>query len=194
MVEFVLAIGSVLRLIQLFIVKNSRLRLENLRAILREKCDGLRHHFLLSGFVGLGRRRGPTGNRNAYRKEEFIQPGGRVDAKQPHWVLGRVDEGMGSVGRDVDGLARSHDFSFAPKGELDFALKDGERFLEIMAMRRWTAARRDVHVNQTITTVGVFARNQNGVGVPYDSNVEKAPIFVGVRNREMARSIVRRDW
>ena len=131
MVEFVLAIGSVLRLIQLFIVKNSRLRLENLRAIFREKCDCFRLHFRLSDFVGLWRRRGSTGNRNAYREEELIQPGGRVDAKKPHGVLGRVGEGMGSVGRDVDGLARSHDFSFAPKGELDFALKDGERFLEI---------------------------------------------------------------
>jgi hypothetical protein len=60
------------------------------------------------------------------------------------------------------------------------------RFFEIVAMRRRPAARRDMHVNEAITTVSVVASEQNGVGVPHDSDVGKARVFVRVRNREIA--------
>jgi hypothetical protein len=87
----------------------------------------------------------------------------------------------------------SHDCFFAAKGGFDLAFEDGERFLEVVAMRRRAAAGRDVHVDKAITTVRVVAGEQNGVGVPHDSEVGKALIFVRVRNREIALKIVRRD-
>jgi len=60
-------------------------------------------------------------------------------------------------------------------------------------MRRRAAARRDVHVDQAIATIRVFTRNQNGIGVTYDTDVWKALVFVGVRKCEIAQEIVRRE-
>ena len=62
-----------------------------------------------------------------------------------------------------------------------------------MTMGRRAAARRNVHVDEAITTVSVVASEQNGVGVPHDSDVGKAPVFIRIRNREIAKEIIRRD-
>ena len=164
---------------------------QHLRAIFGKERGGFRHHCCLGGWVEHRGRRGPSGNRYSERQEELVQPGGRVDAEQPHRVPGRVGEGMGRVGRDVDGFTLSHDFFFAPKAEFDLALENRERFLEIVAMRRRTAARRDVHVDQAITAICVFARNQNRIGVTHDSDVGKVLVFVRARKRKIASKIVR---
>jgi len=44
-----------------------------------------------------------------------------------------------------------------------------------------------VHVDEAITTVGVPATEQNRVSVPHDSDVGKAPVFIRIRNRELAQ-------
>jgi hypothetical protein len=81
----------------------------------------------------------------------------------------------------------------AAKNSFDLPFKHGERFFKIVAMRRRAAARRDVHVDQAIATIRVFARNQNGICVTYDTDVWKALVFVAVRKCEFALEIVRRE-
>jgi hypothetical protein len=98
MVDLILVMGSV-----------SGLWLYHLRSIFRKERDDFRHHFRLSGFVGLGRRGCPSRYRNPNREKEFFLPGWRTDAKQPRWFLGSVCEGMRGVGWDIDGLSCSHD-------------------------------------------------------------------------------------
>ena len=82
---------------------------------------------------------------------------------------------------------------FAAKGGFDFTFEDGKRFLEVMAMRRRAASRRDVHVNEAITAGGVIAAEQNGIGVPHESDVAKAPVLFRVRSRKIAEEVVRRN-
>ena len=54
---------------------------------------------------------------------------------------------MRRIGWDAARLARPQNrFGFA-EGNLDLAIQNGEHFLEIVAMRRWAATGRDVHVN-----------------------------------------------
>ena len=59
-------------LIQNMIVKNSSFRRKYLGAIFRKERDDFRLQFLLSGFVGLGRWRCPTRNRNTKRQEKLV--------------------------------------------------------------------------------------------------------------------------
>ena len=86
-----------------------RSRLYHLRSIFRKKRKDFRLHFRLSGLIGLRSRRCPGSHRNPDCEKEFFLPGWRADAKQPCRMLGCVGKGMGRIGRDVDGLTRSHD-------------------------------------------------------------------------------------
>jgi hypothetical protein len=45
----------------------------------------------------------------------------------------------------------------AAKGELYFAFEHAERFLEVVPVRRGTAAGRDLHVDQGVAAGGVIA-------------------------------------
>ena len=60
-------------------------------------------------------------------------------------------------------------------------------------MRRRAAARRNVHVDEAITAVGIIGREQNGISVSHDAEVAKALVFVRVRNRKIAAGVVRRN-
>jgi len=62
-----------------------------------------------------------------------------------------------------------------------------------MAMGRRAAALRNVHVNETVATVGVISREQDGIGVPDDAEVAKALVVIWVSNREVSQEYVRRN-
>jgi hypothetical protein len=57
-------------------------------------------------------------------------------------------------------------------------------------MMRRPAAWRNEHVDEAVTTIGVIAAEQNGIGVAHNADVAKALAFVRVRNREIAPEIV----
>ena len=67
-----------------------------------------------------------------------------------------VGEGMRRIGRDAEGLAGVNHRFFSAEGGFDLAFKDGEGFLEVVPMRRRAAAGRDVHIDETITAVGIM--------------------------------------
>src|ERR1700688_199283 len=57
-------------------------------------------------------------------------------------------------------------------------------------MRRWPAAWRDVHINYAETSIRVFARHSDGVGVADQTDMKKV---VGLRQFETAFEVVRWD-
>ena len=48
-----------------------------------------------------------------------------------------------------------------------------------MAMGRWSSARGNVHIDQSETSGGRFAGEQNGVGVADDANVQRFAVGLG---------------
>jgi hypothetical protein len=119
--------------------------------------------------------------------------GRRAQAQQPRGLIALIVELVRCVGRDVDGLASAHDRLRAAKGDLDLALKKGERLLEIVAMRRRAAAGRDVHVNEAVAASRVLARQQDRVGVSYHPDVGQSFVFVRSREPEIAVEVIGRD-
>jgi hypothetical protein len=76
------------------------------------------------------------------------------------------------------------------KCELQLALEQDEGFFEVVTMGTGTALRWNVHINQTIATCGVGAREEDRVGVAYEADVKRVLVFVRLRKREMAREII----
>ncbi len=98
---------------------------------------------------------------------------------------------MRRVGWDMDRLASVHYLLCTAKNEVEFAFQEGERLLEIVAMRRRSTSGRNVHVDEAETPCRVFAGEKNGVGVAYHPEVRDARIGVAVGDGEVALQIVR---
>ena len=100
---------------------------------------------------------------------------------------------MRCVGRDIGGLAGSHDRFCAAEGDLDLPLENGEHLLEIMAMGRRTAAGWNKHVDQAVAASGVFARQKDRVGISNYPEMGQGLIFIRSRKREIALKVVGRN-
>ena len=70
----------------------------------------------------------------------------------------------------------------APEGSFDLTFQDGEGLFKVVAVRGRTAAGRNMHVYEAITTVSVVAREQDGVGISHKSDVGQALVSVGACN------------
>ena len=79
----------------------------------------------------------------------------------------------------MNGLARPHHRFSAAERSLDFAFQNDERLLEIVTMRWWAAAGRNIHIDETKAARGVGPRQKNRVGIAYQTDVGK--VFVLVR-------------
>src|SRR4051794_563405 len=64
-----------------------------------------------------------------------------------------------------------------------------EAFLEVVTVRRRPATRRNEHVEHREAAVGLLTREQHGVGVADDRQVDEC-LVVGTRDRELARWII----
>ena len=64
---------------------------------------------------------------------------------------------MGRVGGDVDGLAGPYGGLRSAKGGFHLAVEEDEGLFEVVAMRRWAAAWRDVHVDEAEAACCVFS-------------------------------------
>jgi len=71
----------------------------------------------------------------------------------------------------MNGLASTCDGLYASKGSLDLALDNDEGLLEVILVRRWAAARWDVHVDEAKPSGGVLPGQKSCVGVPNQSDV-----------------------
>ena len=68
----------------------------------------------------------------------------------------------------------------------DLSVKDGEHLLEVVAVRRWPTARRNVHVDEGVFAFRVAASHEDRVGVADEPDVREALILVGPRDGEPA--------
>jgi hypothetical protein len=150
---------------------------------------GFGAEFLLGFCVGLRRRRGSRRDAHADLLEEFFLPGWRADAKQARVLFSGVMELVRRIGRNVQGLAGARRGFHAAKRRLDLALEHHESFLEVVAMRRRAASGWDVHVDEAEFSGGVFAAEQNGVGVADQADVQRVG-RIGLGQHEQPREIV----
>jgi hypothetical protein len=67
------------------------------------------------------------------------------------------------VCRNVGCLAGPHNGFRATESDLDLAVENGKHLLEVVAVWRRAATRRDKHVYEAVATGGVLARQKDGV-------------------------------
>jgi hypothetical protein len=72
-------------------------------------------------------------------------------------------------------------------------LGQDEGLLEVVTVRRWPAARRDVHVDDTESIRGIFAGNGNGIGISYQTDMWDAVVFAWLSKCELTIEIVCRN-
>ena len=147
------------------------LTFEQLGSILRRKLLHFLDECLLSCFAELWRRCNARCNRRAYFRKEFFLPSRRADAKHSSRGGRGIVKLMRRIGWNVNCVAGLHHAFLSAKRGLDFAFNDDKGFLEIMPVWRRSAARRNVHVDQAITAVGIIGREQNGISVSDQTNV-----------------------
>ena len=167
---------------------------EKLGAVLGGEGSGFGFERGLSGFVEIRWRRGAGGDRNADGLEKVFGTRRGAEAEHPRGFVRDVAKGVRRVGGDVGGLARPHDGLFTAKGDFDLALQDGEHLFEIMTMGRRSAAGWDHHVDEAVAPGGIFAGEEDGVGVACQGNVRQGLIFIRPRKREAAAKVIGWQW
>jgi len=106
----------------------------------------------------------------------------------------RVSKLVWSVRGNVDGRTRSEGLLSAAKREFQFTLKDRECLLEIVAMRRRSSSRRNMHINEAKLSRSVFPAKEDGVGIPNNPDVRQRLIGLRLGNCESAVEVVRGNW
>jgi hypothetical protein len=171
-----------------------RLWAEQFGAVFWRERLGFSQEGGLSGFVELGRGRGAGGDGDADLLEEFFFAGRRADTEESDRLIAGIDERVRGIGRDVDGLAGFHGSFFAAESGLDLALEDCEGLLKIMPVRWRAATWRDVHVDQAVSAVGVFACQQKRIGVADQADVWKRRVCFRLGEFEITPKVVGWDW
>jgi len=97
------------------------------------------------------------------------------------------------VGRNVGCLAGPHNGFRATESDLDLAVENGKHLLEVVAVWRRAATRRDKHVYEAVATGGVLARQKDGVGVSRQSNVRQFLVLVRSRERQVSLKVIGRN-
>ncbi len=97
-----------------------------------------------------------------------------------------------SIGGDVNRFPRPHGRLGTAKGCFHFALEKDERFFEVVPVRRRSATRRDVHIDQAILTRGVPRSEQGGIGIPHQADV-RHPGRVWIYMGQIPLRIISRD-
>ena len=68
--------------------------------------------------------------------------------------------------------------------------RQDKSFLEVMSMRRRSATRGNVHINDAEAPIGLLARHRDGLSIADQTDVREV---VGLRQREIAFEAVRRN-
>jgi len=88
-------------------------------------------------------------------------------------VFGRdVVELVRRVRGNVNGGTCGDGGEFASEGGLELAFEKNEGFFKVVAMRRRSATGRNEHVDEAELACGVFAREQDSVGVADDAEMD----------------------
>ena len=97
------------------------------------------------------------------------------------------------IGRNVGCLAGPHNGFRATESDLDLAVENGKHLLEVVAVWRRAAIRRDKHVYEAVATGGVLARQKDGVGVSRQSNVRQFLVLVRSCERQVSLKVIGRN-
>src|SRR5258708_39051778 len=97
------------------------------------------------------------------------------------------------IGRNVGCLAGAHNGFRATESDLDLAFEKGKHLLEVVAVWRRAATRRDKHVYEAVATGGVLAPQEDGGGVSRPSNVRQVLVLVRSGERQGSLNVVGRD-
>src|ERR1022692_4617931 len=100
---------------------------------------------------------------------------------------------MRCVGRNVGCLAVPHNGFRATESDLDLAVENGKHLLEVVAVWRRAATRRDKHVYEAVAIRGVLARQKDGVSVSRQSNVRQFLVRVWSRERQVSLQVIGRN-
>ena len=117
-------------------------------------CSELR----LSGLVEFWRRGRPSCNCYTYLRKELFLPGRRADAQQTCRSVALVVKLVRRIGRNMNGLASTCNGLYSSKCSLDLAFEDDEGLLKVVPVRRWAAARWDMHIDKAEAASSVFPR------------------------------------
>ena len=127
----------------------------------------------LSRFVELGGRGSAGSYGDADLGEEFFLSGWGAETQEADIGLALIHKLMRGVGGYVDGLAGVGGGAFTAEGGLDLALEEDEGFFKIVPVRGWAAAGWDVHVDEAELAGGVFAAQEDGVGIAHQAEVRE---------------------
>jgi len=126
-------------------------------------------------------------------KKEFVLACRRAQAEKARWFRSGILEGMRRISGDVERLASSPNRPRSPESEFDFPFKDREHLLEIVPMKRRPSARRNVHVNQTVTASSVAAAYQNRVSITGKRDVGESVFCIRPDYGEFSMEIIGRN-
>src|SRR5579862_4922348 len=100
---------------------------------------------------------------------------------------------MWSIRGNVDCRTRPENLLCAAKGELQFALEQGECLFEVVPMGRRASSWRNVHIDEAEAARCVIPGQEDGVGVANHSDVRKLSVTIGLCNCEGTVEVVCRD-
>jgi hypothetical protein len=166
--------------------------LEKLGAVLGSERLNFAQELSLLFFVEWGSGGCASGDGDSYFHKKLFLAGGGTDAEHAHGRMGTVPELMGRVGGDVNGFACLDEGFLSTEGCFDCAFEQDEGFFEVVAVRRRSATRRNVHVNDREPARGLLAGDGDGVGVADQSNVGEGGVLIGPRQGEGAAEVIGR--
>jgi hypothetical protein len=96
---------------------------------------------------------------------------------------------MRRIGGDVNRRPGANRGCLAAKGKFNLTVNEREHLVEVMTMGRRPTPGRHVHVNQTITAVGIFAAEKDSIDVPDKADVtRRGIIWAGHRHLRLGSS------
>src|ERR1700688_651661 len=134
-------------------------------SVLWRKCLNPLNECGLLFFTQLRRGRRTRGHRYPNLHEEFLLSRRGADTEHSYRTTRNIVKLVWSIGGDIQGFGGAHDRLLATEGCLHLPFKQNESLLEVVPMRRRPATRRDVHINYAETSIRIFARHGNGVGI-----------------------------
>jgi len=157
-----------------------------------EGC-GLGDEGFLLFFREFGCGGGASGDEDADFEEHFFLAGGRAGAEKTGGLVRGVVELVRGVGGDMEGFAGFNGGFLAAEGGFDLAFENGEGLFEVVTVWGWAATGWDEHVDQAVATGGVFAGEEEGVGVADHGDVREGLVVVGAGEGEGAGEVVGGD-
>jgi hypothetical protein len=98
---------------------------------------------------------------------------------------------MWGIRRNVDGFAAPRGVFLAAKYKIDFVFQQRERLLEIVTVRGRPAAGRYHHIDQAIPVGGIFAGDEDRIGIANYADMADLLIVIHSHRGEFTTGVVR---